>query len=97
MGHIMASSKRRQWSSSRKALTMSGTVVILANVSHTDRSIATPDPAIEHEIRISRKSLAAKEKLSLVDNAGAQSGTHLALPPNLDHSASEFGTSCGKA
>jgi hypothetical protein len=32
-------------------------------------------------VRIARKSLAAKEKLSLVDNAGAQSGANLALTP----------------
>jgi hypothetical protein len=59
---------------------MSGTVMILASTSRTDRSMLPPDPANDQGGRISRKSLAAKEKLSLVRNAGAQSGT-CALAP----------------
>jgi hypothetical protein len=46
-------------------------------------TLRPPDPIISQEFRIARKSLAAKEKLSLGDNAGAQSGTHLALPPTM--------------
>jgi hypothetical protein len=48
---------------------MSDTVVILYSTSRTDRSILTSRSTIDHDIRIARKSLAAKGKLSLVDNA----------------------------
>jgi len=35
----------------------------------------------EHEVRTSYKAIVPKEKLSLVYNAGAQSGADLAVPP----------------
>jgi hypothetical protein len=44
----------------------------------------------DHEVRTPRKAIVPKEKLSLVYNAGAQSGADLALVPrNLMLSMSE--------
>jgi hypothetical protein len=50
-----------------------------------------PNPTVDYGIRILRKTLAGKEKLCLVDNAGAQSGTDLALTPTW-WSHTELGT-----